>query len=289
MAKKITFTLLVLLIASAFVFVSCNQEAGEGGGGGIGPAPKPNEDLVKVENKAGTVSANLVFGGDLEDTDTDLQGDGATAEIVADEGVGGSHALYVQQTENYGEVLMDLTDYYGRGKSYYVEASFRNAGIEGARTDDLNAKIDFSVVAGQGYASTGRDYDVPGQYEGSWMDDESAEELFGLATEGAAGTPIDADEYVTISAVLDAETIESLLVNQTTLCGGGDVTLYKLAVVFYVGTYSDGEGQTGYKYYLDNVVIKDLNKEIKKTGRTYKPADTGDEEEEEEEGEPAAE
>ena len=185
MAKKITFTLLVLLIVSAFVFVSCSQEAGEGGG--VGPAPKPNENLVKVENKAGTVSANLVFGGDLEETDTDLEGSGSTVEIVAGEGIDGSHALFVTTTENYGEVTIDITDYYGRGKSYYVEASFRNAGIEGARTDDLNAKLGFGVVAGQGYAYTGRDYDVPGQYEGGWLDDDSAEEIFELSTEGAVG------------------------------------------------------------------------------------------------------
>ena len=280
MAKKITFTLLVgLLIASALVFVSCKQDPGSQ----PGPAPSPDPELTPVVNKLGEVGGNLVYGGDLEGEDTDLQGDGATVEIMEQVGVDGSRALYVEQTENYGEVLMDLTDYYGRGKSYYVEASFKNAGVEGARTDDLNAKIDFSVVAGQGYASTGRDYDVPGQYEGGWMDDDSAAEIFGFETEGAQGTDLSDGEWVTISAVLDAEQIEELLVNQTKLCGGGDVTLYKLAVVFYVGTYSDGDGQTGYKYYLDNVVIKDLNKEIKKTGRTYKAPDTGEEEEEEEE------
>ena len=280
MAKKITFTLLVgLLIASALVFVSCKQDPGSQ----PGPAPSPDPELTPVVNKLGEVGGNLVYGGDLEGEDTDLQGDGATVLRTEGVGVDGSYALYVEQTENYGEVLMDLTDYYGRGKSYYVEASFKNAGVEGARTDDLNAKIDFSVVAGQGYASTGRDYDVPGQYEGGWMDDDSAAEIFGFETEGAQGTDLSDGEWVTISAVLDAEQIEELLVNQTKLCGGGDVTLYKLAVVFYVGTYSDGDGQTGYKYYLDNVVIKDLNKEIKKTGRTYKAPDTGEEEEEEEE------
>lgn len=280
MAKKITFTLLVgLLIASALVFVSCKQDPGSQ----PGPAPSPDPELTPVVNKLGEVGSNLVYGGDLEGEDTDLQGDGATVEIMDQVGVDGSRALYVEQTENYGEVYLDLTDFYGRGKSYYVEASFKNAGVEGARTDDLNAKIDFSVVAGQGYASTGRTYDVPGQYDGSWMDDDSAAEVFGFETEGAQGTSLEDGDWVTISAILDAETIESLLVNQTTLCGGGDVTLYNLAVVFYVGTYSDGDGQTGYKYYLDNVVVKDLNKEIKKSGRTYKAPDTGEEEEEEEE------
>ena len=272
MAKKITFIMLVLLIVSAFVFVSCDQEAA--GGGGNQPLPQPK---AKVENKAGEVSANLVYNGDLESgSETDLQGEGASAELTEDVGVEGA-ALLVTQTENYGEILVDITDYYGRGKSYYVEGSFKNVGGEGTNTEDLTAYVAFSLVAGQGYAATGRDYDVPGQYEGGWLDDDSADEIFGMETH-CAGESIADGEWHTVSAIVDAEQIEELLVTQTELNGGsGDPTLYKFAVVFFVGTYSEsGRGQGGYVYYLDNVVIKDLNKELKREGRTYKAPDTGD-------------
>ena len=272
MAKKTTLLLIVsVLLIAMFAFVACKKDP-------VVP-PTPQEP---VENKAGEVSANLVYNGDLELEDvTDLSADGATAGIVDGEGFGGSRALYVQQTANYGEIEVDITDYYGRGKSYYVEAKFRWPG-EG-RSDDLNAKIDFNVASGVGYEQTGASYDIPGQYDGSWMDEASALEIFDIEIEGAEGTDLLDKEWHTLKAVLDAEQIEELLVNQTQLCGGGDVTLYKLAMVFYVGTYSEGEGQTGYAYYLDDVVIKDLNKELKRTGRTYRPDDPEEEEEEEEE------
>lgn len=274
MAKKTTLLLIIsVLLIAMFAFVACKNDP-------VVP-PTPQEPVV---NKAGEVSDNLVYNGNLEDgSSSDLSGDGANVAVVGNEGYNNSHALHVEQTENYGEVLVDISDLYGRGKSYYVEAKFRNAGPEG-RADDLNAKIDFNVVSGVGYEKTGHDYDIPGQYDGSWLDADSASNIFDIEIEldASAGTPIVDDDWVTISAVLDAEQIESLLVNQTKLCGGGDVTLYKLAIVFYVGTYAEkkeGEvypgpvGQEGYIYYLDEVVIKDLNSELKRTGRTYQPVD----------------
>ena len=272
MAKKTTLLLIVsVLLIAMFAFVACKKDP-------VVP-PTPQEP---VENKAGDVSENLIYNGDLELEDvTDLQGDGASIEILDGVGYDGSRGLKVIQTENYGEVLVDITDYYGRGKSYYIEAKFCNANDAEGRTDDLNAKIDFSVVSGVGYATTGQDYDIPGQYDGSWLDEGSALDIFDIEVLGQA-TPLEVEGgWETISGILDAEQIEELLVNQTQLCGGGDVSLYKLMVVFYVGSYNEGTGQTGYRYYLDDVVVKDLNSELKRTGRTWQP-DTPDDPEEEE-------
>ena len=112
MTKKITFTLLVMLIVSAFVFVSCNQEQNV-----PGPAPTPREPVV---NELGEESANLVYNGDFNNgTDSDVVEDGSEIAIQADTGIGGSGALYVFQNsgEGYGEVMVDITKYYGRGKS----------------------------------------------------------------------------------------------------------------------------------------------------------------------------
>ena len=274
MAKKTTLLLIVsVLLIAMFAFVACKKDP-------VVP-PTPQEP---VENKAGDVSENLIYNGDLELEDvTDLQGDGASIEILDGVGYDGSRGLKVIQTENYGEVLVDITDYYGRGKSYYIEAKFCNANDAEGRTDDLNAKIDFSVVSGVGYATTGQDYDIPGQYDGSWRDEGAALDVFDIEVLGQS-TPLEEEGgWETISGILDAEQIEALLVNQTQLCGGGDVSLYKLMVVFYLGTYSEGTGQSGYRYYLDDVVVKDLNSELKRTGRTWQPDIPDDPEEEEEE------
>lgn len=274
MAKKTTLLLIVsVLLIAMFAFVACKKDP-------IVP-PTPQEPVV---NKAGDVSENLIYNGDLELEDvTDLQGDGASIEILDGVGYEESRGLKVIQTENYGEVLVDITDYYGRGKSYYIEAKFSNANDPEGRTDDLNAKIDFSVVSGVGYATTGQDYDIPGQYDGSWLDEGTALDVFDIEVLGQS-TPLEVEGgWETISGILDAEQIEALLVNQTQLCGGGDVSLYKLMVVFYLGTYSEGTGQSGYRYYLDDVVVKDLNSELKRTGRTWQPDIPDDPEEEEEE------
>ena len=240
---------------------------------GIDPAGEKD-----IENKAGTASNNLVYNSNFESgSDTDLMADGSVIEVVSGAGIDGSNAMAVTQTENYGEVLFDITDYYGRGKSYYVEASFRNAYADGARTDDLNAKIGFCITSGAGYDLYHKTYDLPGQYDESgqyinnWLDDNETYRIFEIHTGGAEGTNFSDGRWHTISGIIDAEQIEQLLVEQTQLCEGEDVSLYNFIVVFYVGTYSyeEGAGQSGYVYYLDNVVIKDLNSEISRTGATY--------------------
>ena len=276
MARKLTIlSIICMLLVSALIFVSCNQEAG--GGAKPGPAPAAKE---KVENVAGEVSNNLVYNGNFDSgEDSDLVDDGSTIEIVADEGIEGSSALLVTQTENYGEVMVDITKYYGRGKSYYVEGWFKNVGGADTRTDDLTAYIAFNIVTGGGYTTTGQTYDIPGQYDGSWLSDDEAEEIFGIET-NCIGESIADGDWHKVSAILDAEQIEAVMLSEDDQCHWtGDTTMYLLAAVFYVGTYPN---QDGYKYLLDNVVIKDLNKEIKRQGRTYEaPVEEETEEEEE--------
>lgn len=283
MAKKITFTLLVgLLIASALVFVSCKQDPGSQ----IGPAPSPNPDLVAVENKLGEVSANKVYNGDFESgSESDIQADGSTASIVAGQGIDGSSAMEVLQSENYGQVYIDITSEYARGKSYYVEAWFKNLGGDGTRTSDLTARLCFTIVSGavmdavkeQGWEAY---YDCDDIYDGGWLSDDAAEEIFQLETNSGA-EDFSSGEWVKVSGILDAVQIDQLLANTTAKYGKGAAqTIQYLLVGFYVGTYPE---QDGYHYLIDNVQILDLNKEIKKQGRTYKPAVVEEEEEEEEE------
>ena len=276
MAKKITFTMLVLLIVSAFVFVSCEQEAG--GGGVPGPAPTPK---AKIENVAGEVSGNIVYNGDFESgEDSDLDGDGASIQVVAEEGNESNHVLLVDQAETYGEVMMDITKYYGAGKSFYVEGWFKDAGS--TNTLDPTAKLSFNIVTGGGYETVHQTYDIPGQYDGDWFSDDEAEEIFGIETNNI-GEDISDGEWHKVSAILDAEQIDAVMKSEDDQCHWtGDQTMYLLAVVWYVGTYPD---QGGYKYYLDNVVVKDLNRELPTQGRTYEAPEEPEEEEPEEEEE----
>ena len=312
MTKKITLSLLVLLIISAFVFVSCSQEAGGaagGGGGGVpGPAPKPKEEVKNVLGEKVKVIVDEKFETDPPYI---VKGDGATIEKAEGEGIEGSGALKVTPNFIYGQVAIDMTKYYARGKSYYIEAWFKNAGVEGARTDDLNAKIDFSIVTGaginyvgpSGYGTThqkGQEYDVPGQYDGSLMPIEDAATIFGddeyeINFDPTSGGQDIEDGWTKVCAILDAESIETVITTEDEKCHATEEqagTLYLFNIIFLVGTYVDDDneaapnvGQNGYVYYMDNIKIIDLNDDLDREGKTYEEPEPEDPEEEENSGE----
>ena len=288
MAKKITLTMLVLLIASALVFVSCTQEAS----GGKKPAPTPApeddfDDLDPVYNTKGTAQDLLVNGNfDVYDTLTEWVHDDAEMTMATGVGIDDSDAMRVYQgaikdpsKEEWGQTSIDLTEYYGRGKSYYFEASFKLEQCERTANIDKTAHISFTVCSGavKDAVATHSDwedyYSCDDIYQGTFMDKTAASEFFGLPLAGTS-KEINETEWVTLSAILDAETIDKLLVDTTKAYpNGSSPTMYKLLAVFYVG--SDGY-QGGYTYLMDNVVIKDLNKEIEAEGQTWsKETDDG--------------
>ena len=287
MAKKITFIMLVLLIVSAFVFVSCDQEAagGAGGGGGKpGPAPQPKSD---VENVLGTQKVIIDYDFDEEAPHKQLTGDGSDLADKAGKGMDDSDALLVEQKYNYGQVAINMTKFYARGKSYYVEAYFRFADDEeGAREDNACAKIDFSLITGAGYNyyPDHQTWDIPGQYDGAMLDNENAEEIFEIETNlSETGEDISDGEWHKVCGILDAVAIETVITSMDEQCHAtGESTLYEFNLILYVGTYSDDEtaGQKGYKYYLDNVKVIDLNDEIDVEGQTYEDPEEEEEEEE---------
>ena len=263
MAKKVLMILLSVMLIASLTLFSCSQE-----GKKPGPAPEP---LEPVENEDGTHSDNLAEGCDFESGDDYIiKGDGSEIAVVEGAGIDGSHALYVFQNsgEGWGETLIDASKMYGRGKSYYVEAWFKNLGGEGTPTTDITAKIDFTVVSGAGWDKYHKTYDVPGQYDFDWLSDDKASEIFEMQTSGAAGVDISDGEWHKLSAILDAETIDTMIRTQTEDHGTGDTeqSLYYMAFVFFLGSYPS---QDGYKYYLDNISIIDLNTEIETTGPTW--------------------
>lgn len=252
MVKKATLIMIIcMLLVSACVFVSCKEEP-------LAPPAPQKKERAEVENTVGIPGENLVedFG--------DIQEDGSTIEIAAGAGYSGGDAIIVTQTADYGEVVFDLTPYYGSGKSYYVEAWYKNNGS--TREDDLTAYLAFSIVTGSGYDATGQTYDIPGQYDGDWMDNDEALDFFELET-NTGGADLKDNAWHKVAAVLDAENIENLMLHEDSQNkGDGDPTMYLLSIVFYVGTHPN---QDGYIYYLSDIVVKDLNTELEAEGKTY--------------------
>ena len=292
MTKKITFMLLVVLIVSAFVFVSCDQEAGGtsggGGGGKPGPAPKPKEPVVNDLGETKVIIEDIFD----EEAAYKVKGDGSTLTYAPGKGCdengndsATSDAILIEQNYTYGQVAIDMTKYYARGKSYYIEAWFKLAtDVEGARTDNAVANLDFSLITGAGYNYEDpshpkhQTWDIPGQYDGSMMDNDSAMEIFDIETNlTTEGEDLSDGAWHKVCGILDAEGIEAIITNMDDLCHEtGESTLYEFTFIFLVGKYEEsdnqqapGVGQNGYKYYMDNIKIVDLNDDLDREGQTY--------------------
>lgn len=274
MAKKITLLMIVMLLVSALVFVSCSQGTVEK------KDPYTPPVLEAIENKLGTVGDdNLVFNGDFETgTVSFVTGDGASATIVA--AGEGNNALSVKTAEKYGCIYVDITDYYGRGKSYYIEAKAKNDGTDVAK--DLTAQFSFTICSGAVEAEATKqkkaghnESNGPGYYY-------NYDEIYGAPafddTEGIF-LPIEGDgepanlkdgNWHTLAAILAAEEIDSFLAEQTAKYKATEQTMSRLYVCFYVGV--DGK-LDNYSYLVDDFVIKDLNSELPIEGKTYVPED----------------
>ena len=279
MAKKITLSLLIMLVITAFVFVSCNQDTAGSGGGG-----KPS-GKAKIELDIRDAITENVFDDHVEtldlynmnfeqglgsDYDTDLQFDAAKGTIVADLGVGGSKAMDVVTSDNYGTTIVDITDYYGLGKSYYVEASIKNNGS--TNTKGLVAYVSYTVCSGTVKDYVDAEYDCDDIYGAPFMEEEEALNLFG-ADYPTRGTQVGIelkDDYITLSGIIPATEIDEMIINQTKEYAESyddEPTLDYLYVCFYVGEYPD---QNGRHFLIDNIVIKDLNADMETTGKTHK-------------------
>lgn len=230
MKKSFFGTVVVILIAFA-LFVSCSQEQ--------------------------IVSENLVENGDFENGNrTDVYANGCWSYIASGKGINGSKALDVTPAEAWGRIEIPITSYYGQGKSYYVESSFRNNGSTGS---DPTVRISYIVVS-EAVASHFKNplFDCTDIYGGQLLSNDEAKIIFGIDTNPSA---VLGNEYVTVSAVIPATEIDKILTETTQKYGSGDPSLVRFYVCFSVGGETD---HTDYSYYVDNVVIKDLNSELPK-------------------------
>lgn len=278
MAKKIALLMVALLLCSAVVFVSCNQEAG----GGVKPAP-----LGEVKNKAGNAgTTNLVTGGSGDDIptkdDSMVAGDDVSVELLEGIGVDGTKGYKISQNGKWGQIIFDMTRFYGRGKSYLIKATVK---LDPATTN-TNTTFGFTFDAISGAVmdavKTHTDwnpewddyYDCDDVYGYELLTDTEAEEIFDLVTTPVQkANNLSLTEFRTFSAVIPAEEIEECL-RATTTKYGSETDIPTLALMhmgIVVGTGDGEETQAGYTYILDNLEVYDLNTEIIRTGATYKP------------------
>ena len=290
MAKKITFTLLVLLIVSAFVFVSCNAEAGEGGGG-VKPAPAAQGEVKNKAGKAGTT--NLVTGGTGDDVatkdDSMVAGDDVSVDLLEGIGVDGTKGYKISQNGKWGQIIFDMTRFYGRGKSYLIKATVKLVAEETTNTD-THFGFSFDVVSGAVMEAVDTHplwdpewedyYDCDDVYGYDLLTDTEAEEIFDLATTPVqAANAMSSTQFLTFSAIIPAEEIEACLKATTEKYGSATdtPTLALMHMGILVGSGDNGGTQAGYTYILDNLEVFDLNTELPRTGATYKPkTDEGD-------------
>lgn len=294
MAKKITLIMFVLLIASAFVFVSCKQgpEKPQGQGGQqTGTVDLELPDPIEENTFEHTVEVLDLWNTDFERGEGALGGEGATSDlsldgasgvIVVGQGVNGSQALAVDTGScKYGSTFVDLTEYYAPGKSYYVEASLKNNGS--TNIDDLKAYLSYTVCSGvvKDYYKDhflGKDeedyYDCGDIYGYPFMTEDDALNLYGsdYPTRGTTlGIALKDDQYITVSGIIPATEIDAMILDQTkkyALYEDDEASLDYFNVCFFVGDYPN---QNGRQFYIDNVIVVDLNAEIEAIGKTHKP------------------
>lgn len=293
MAKKTTLFLIVcLLIVSACAFVSCAGEPGNSHSGGSGGSGSGGGSTVEaVVNTKGTMGAtNLILNGDgqNEEPDTMVDGDEVDVKLLPGIGVDGTNAYKVSQSGKWGQIIIDMTRFYGRGKSYLIKATVK---LDPATTNTYT-KLGFSfdVVSGAVMEAVGTHpewdpswkdyYDCDDVYGYPLLSDTEAEDIFGLVTTPVqAANDLSTDEFRTFCAIIPAEEIEACLLATTEKYGSSSdtPTLALMHMGVFVGSGDNGGTQDGYTFILDDFGVYDLNTEIKRTGATYKPkVDEGD-------------
>ena len=260
---------------------------------GDGPTP-PGDEPYYGENKYGTPSKNLLDNGDAEGTEgeiMDVDTYNFTKETVD---VEGGHAFKITQTGSWGELIIDLTDYYAPGKSYLISAKVKNNPDAEAAYKDAAFTASYCVYSGavKNWAiaekkRTGEDiehYDFPGDIEGIVGPWGGAKVTTGADYE-CENWPYTDDEFNVVTELSDDwEEIKYIIPSTEIERMINNTGLYVFEVEFYAG--GSNECPAGYSYLIDDISIIDFNSEIRRTGRTWKDPNAKDPNEEEpEEGE----
>lgn len=213
-------------------------------------------------------------------------GDGATVGWEADKGIDGTGCLKVTQTEEYGEVLLDLKKAYSKGKTYYFEGMFKDAetpeSVNGGTTyasmsitvEDQDI-MDISEANGAESWAYKTDWPNPspsGIYAKDQPDPWSCsigdsitgyeEKVIPYLVKDEDGNTLNPkptnveisyDGWTKVNGIVRSEDIDVLVSKNT------PEDLVTFSLVYLCGVYPD---QIGYIYYLDNLRILDLDPQI---------------------------
>ncbi len=243
---------------------------------------------TSVTDTVGQISDNLVYNGNAENQDTRNSSGLLTLPSkdsitqLSGLGVDNSTCWKILQTGNevWQEVNFDLTQFYAPGKSYAVsfklkadpDAETTPYGSDTYKSTGMHFRVYYSVYSGavkdwavengkEHYEySDDDDPNIVSPFDGGYcsVDDES-QLVSGYQLnnpDSSYANDFPGGDWVLYSFVIPASEI-SRIVNGT--------GLYAFNVAFYMGE----EGEGGYSYLIDDIVIKDLNTEIEYTGRTW--------------------
>ncbi|MBP5283432.1 MAG: hypothetical protein J6Y93_02055, partial [Treponema sp.] len=223
-----------------------------------------------VTNYTGFVSENLLENGDADIDDYPPFFTDSGCTYSREQNGASGNCWKITQPDEYDywqELCVDLTEYYGRGKSYLISFKIK-ADPEAGNLKSLGypVRLGYSVYSGavQDWAlANGLEY-----YDWDDSDPSIVSPWFGGFMDEALGTeyPSDdsmgfeaavlTDDWVEYNYVIPATEIDRIVNNSG---------LFK----FYAEIYMGEMGKGAYSYLIDDLSIKDLNAELRRTGRTW--------------------
>lgn len=198
--------------------------------------------LVVMLALVGTLAfaANLVPFGDMEDGNTkNWVSEDSTLKIEDKKGIDGSKGMKVKNAETWSGIAIDVTSFFDRTKSYYIEAWFKLNKAEKDATFGMS--IEFHPTQLRDYAEDWESncYLTPSE-------DPFYEERETTGMDVPAST-----EWVKVSGIIRPEDMETLTDDH-----GVEITspINKITIYFKI----DDKHTKGRIFYLDNVLIEEI-------------------------------
>lgn len=199
--------------------------------------------IIAMLALAGMVAfaANLVPFGDMETgTTKDWVEEDSTLKIEAGKGIDGSKCMKVKNSETWSGIAINITSFFDRNKSYYIEAWFK---LNKAEKDaSFGISIEFHPTKLRDYAEEWESncYLTPGE-DPFYTEKETT----------GMDIPANGTEWVKVSGVIRPEDMETLIDNHGVEI---DSAIDKVTIYFKI----DDKHTKGRIFYLDNVYIEEI-------------------------------
>ena len=185
-------------------------------------------------------AANLVPFGDMEDGNTkNWVSEDSTLKIEDKKGIDGSKGMKVKNAETWSGIAIDVTSFFDRTKSYYIEAWFKLNKAEKDATFGISVEFHPSQLRDYAEDWESNCYLTPGE-------DPFYEEKETTGMDVPAST-----EWVKVSGIIRPEDMETLTDDH-----GVEITspINKVTIYFKI----DDKHTKGRIFYLDNVLIEEI-------------------------------